>query len=62
MTTHAHRTSRDNTLPYEVPKNFWKTAPVYPNKAETSSFNRINILDKSMGFSIDAITEYLSSG
>src|SRR5699024_7967437 len=48
--------------PKFVPKNFLKTAPVYPSKALISNFRRIKILDRSMGLNIVAINENLSSG
>ena len=32
--------------PKFVPKNFLKTAPVQPNKAEISSFNNIKVLER----------------
>ena len=55
-------TAKEIINPKLVPKNFLKTAPVYPNKAEMSNFNKIKILDKSIGLNIVAIKENLSSG
>ncbi len=55
-------TAKDTINPKLVPKNFLNTAPVYPNRAEISNFNKINILDRSMGLNMVAIKENLSSG
>ena len=60
--TQNERLINDTNIPRLVPKNFLKTAPVYPSKAEMSSFSKINILDKSMGFTTDPIKESFSSG
>ena len=52
----------DKIIPISVPKNFLKIAPVYPKRADISNFSSIKIRDKSIGFSIVAISENLSSG
>lgn len=60
--TQISNTPIDSIKPNWVPKNFWNTAPVYPSNADMSSFNKINILDKSIGLSSVATIENLSNG
>ena len=61
-TTQRDKAPIDINNPKPVPKNFLKTAPVYPNKAEISNFNKIKIRDKSMGLNIVAPIEKESKG
>ena len=48
--------------PKLVPKKDLNTAPVYPKRADISNFNKISVLDKSMGLNIVATKEYESNG
>ena len=52
----------EKNIPKLVPKKFWNTAPVYPSRAEISSFNNIRIRDKSIGLKTVANSANLSSG
>ncbi len=52
----------EKNSPRLVPKKFWNTAPVYPSKAEISSFNNIRIRDRSIGLKTVANSANLSSG
>lgn len=49
MIVHNDKITKENIAPKLVPKNFLKTAPVYPKSAEISDFNKIRIRDKSIG-------------
>ena len=62
ITVHKIKTEEDNIIPKFVPKNCWKTAPVYPKRAEISNFSNINILDKSIGLNMVANNENWSNG
>jgi hypothetical protein len=52
----------DMTSPQLVPKNCLKIAPVYPKRAEISSFSNIKVLDRSIGLNMVATKEKLSRG
>src|SRR5690606_9506243 len=45
--------SKEMKSPRGVPKNCLNTAPVYPSRAEMSSFKRIRVRERSMGFSME---------
>lgn len=58
----ANKVEKAAIKPKDDPKNLLKTAPVYPNKAEISSFSIIKIRDKSMGLNNVANKVNLSKG
>ncbi len=61
-TTQRAKINNEVNIPAVVPKKSLKTAPVYPKRAEMSSFSKMSILERSMGLNIVAKSENFSNG